>query len=233
MKLNTNRLAMLALASSLPILSAATPAIGVALSSSGILINDAKTAGNATLFDGSTVETTATGSRLHMKSGADVQLSADTRGKVFSNKIVLEKGVTQFRGGNDYEVSARSLKITGTDKDSSATVALRGRTVQVASLSGHIQVANAAGVIVANIAPGMAFDFTPQDAGASAPQDSSSNKKKAAGAAAAGGAAAGISTTTAIIAGVVVVAAVGTTAGVLATQGANNTSATGTSPGRP
>lgn len=221
-----------ALASSFTLLSAASPVIGIAFSNGSILINNARTVGNATLFDGSTVETNADGSRLHMKSGTDVELAGASRGKVFGNKIYLEKGTTQVRGGKGYEVVARSLTITGADAFSAATVTVRGQGVQVASLTGHVLVANAAGMVLANVAPGMAFDFNPQDSGASTPQSSSSGNKKAAAGAGAAGAGAGVGAGTAVVAGIVVVAAVGTTAGVLATQGANNTPTNGTSPGR-
>jgi hypothetical protein len=223
-----------ALTANLSLVSAATPAIGVAFSNGTLLINNASTVGNASLFDGSTVETSGAASRLHLKSGADVQMASESRGKVFSNRMILEKGVMELKTAGKYGIEARSLQITGTDSDATAKVSIHGATVQVASLAGHVQVASAAGVVVATIAPGMAFDFTPQDQGASAPD--ANGKKGAAGAAGAGaagaGAAAGISTTAVVVAAVVGVAAVATTAGVLASQGTTSTPANGISPGR-
>lgn len=221
-----------ALTANLSVVSAASPAIGVVFSSGNVLINNTTTMGNASLFDGSTVETNAAGSRLSLKNGAAVQLSSESRGKVFANRMVLEKGVIQFKSAGKYGVEARSLQITGTDANSSAQISIHGAAVQVASLTGHMRVANSTGVTVATIAPGMAFDFTPQDQGASAPS-SSSGKKGASGAGAAGGGAAagaGLSSTAIVIGAVVVVAAVASTVGVLASQGESNTAINGISP---
>lgn len=223
-----------ALTANLSLVSAATPAIGVAFSNGTLLINNASTVGNASIFDGSTVETNGTASRLHLKSGADVQMSSASRGKVYSNRMVLEKGVMELKAAGKYGIEARSLQITGTDSDAAAKVSIHGTTVQVASLAGHVQVANASGAVVANIAPGMAFDFTPQDQGASAP---GGNKQPppagapAGGAGAAGGA--GMSHGAVVVAAIVTVAAVGSTAGVLASQGTTNVPSNGISPGRP
>ncbi|MCU1261611.1 MAG: hypothetical protein JWO80_4496 [Bryobacterales bacterium] len=224
-----------ALTANLSLVSAATPAIGVAFSNGTLLINNASTVGNASIFDGSTVETNATASRLHLKSGADVQLSSASRGKVYSNRMVLEKGVMELKAAGKYGIEARSLQITGTDSDAAAKVSIHGTTVQVASIAGHVQVANASGAVVANIAPGMAFDFTPQDQGASAPSGGNKQTPPAAGGASGAGAGSGIglSHTGVIVAAVVVVGAVGSTAGVLASQGTTNVPPNGISPGRP
>ncbi len=225
-----------ALAAHLPLLAAASPAIGVAFSSGTILINNASTVGNASLFDGNTVETSAAASRLHLRSGADLQLAAASRGQVYADRMVLKKGVMEVKNAGKYSVDALSLHVTGTDSAAAAKISLHGGTVQVASLAGHLQVANASGAVVATIAPGMAFDFTPQDQGATAPSSGTNNKKKGAGAAGAGagaGAASGTSSGVVVAAALVGVAAVGATAGVLATQGSSNTAANGISPGRP
>jgi hypothetical protein len=221
-----------ALTANWPIVSGATPAIGVAFSNGTLLINNASTVGNASVFDGSTVETNGTASRLHLKTGADVQMSAESRGKVFSNRMVLEKGVMELKTAGKYGIEARSLQITGTDASAMAKVSIHGTTVQVASLAGHVQVASAAGIVVANIAPGMAFDFTPQDQGATAPDANANGKKKAGAGAGAAGAGAGISSGAVAVAAVIAVAAVATTTGVLASQGTSNLAPNGLSPSR-
>ncbi len=208
------------LAANLSLVSAATPAIGVAFSNGNILINHATAVGNASLFEGNVVETGDASSRLHLKNGADLQLSTESRGTFYTHRMVLEKGAVQFRASDEYGVEARNLKIIGTDIDTAARVSMHGGVVQVASLTGHVQVTNATGQLVANIAPGMAFDFAPQDQGASAPPSTPVKGAKVPAVSGTTAAAAGAAhTATLIVAGVVVVAAVGTTAGVLATNG--------------
>lgn len=166
-KVSTQTVISLSLAFQLSLVSAATPAIGVALSSGSIMINNAKAVGNASIFDGTTVETGAGSSRLQLKNGASVQLSSETRGKIYQDRLVLEKGITKVQASKPFEVDTPYLRVSGTE-NSSAQVSMRGQTVQVASLTGTLNVSNSSGVFVAKVAPGMAFDFTPADAGAAA-----------------------------------------------------------------
>ncbi|MDQ6665714.1 MAG: hypothetical protein M3Z23_15145 [Acidobacteriota bacterium] len=242
-KLSVQSLIALILTANMPFLSAANPSIGVALASGNITIDKASTPGNAPLFEGNTIETDKSASRLQLNNGVRVVLASESRGKVYRDRMILEKGSTQVTAPGNFGVAADFLRITGTDSNSSATVAMHGQTVQVASLQGTMQVANAQGVFLTKIAPGMAFDFTRQDANAgagAADQDSTNKKKKKKKtpvAAVGGGSgttigAMGASHATMVVAGIVVAAAVGTTVGVIATEGQSSPSQA-VSPARP
>ncbi len=152
-----------ALVANVGLLSAATPAIGVAISSGSVTVDNSVVPGNATLFDGNTIETGATSSRLQMKDGKLARLNAESTAKVYSDHIVLEKGLGETFG--NMGVDAKSLRIAG----DSARVSIHGNTVQVAALGAPVTVSTATGVQVANLLPGRALAFTPQDAGAMAP----------------------------------------------------------------
>jgi ferric-dicitrate binding protein FerR (iron transport regulator) len=167
MKLSAQAAISISLAVQLSLVSAATPAIGVALSSGSIMINNAKAEGNASIFDGNTIETGAASSRLQLKNGSSVQLSTSSRGKIYQDRLVLEKGGTQVQSAKPFSVDTPFVKVSGAE-NSSAKVSMHGNTVQVASLTGTLNVSNASGVFVAKVAPGMALDFSPADAGASA-----------------------------------------------------------------
>ena len=145
--------------------SANTPAIGVAITSDSLLINDARATGNATIFSGSTLQSGATAAQVRMKDGAEVSLLRDSRGKLFSDHMDLEKGSARVSG---YAVNANGLKVEA-DSASSASISMQGKTVEVASLSGNVHVFNASGMNVANLLPGRALNLTPQEAGAAAP----------------------------------------------------------------
>ena len=134
--------------------------IGILMSDGTVTINRAVTAGNATLFDGNIVETGNGGSRLHLNNGTTLQFSRYTRGTVFSDRLVLEKGAAQI-GGASYEVNARRLHIVGRD----ARVGVLGKMVEVAALSAAVRVSNARGIFVAKVEPGKILDFTPLDDG--------------------------------------------------------------------
>jgi hypothetical protein len=152
-----------ALFASTGLLPAATTGIGVVLSSGSVTVDNSVVAGNATVFDGNTVQTGATSSRLQLNNGNLVQLGAESTARVYSDHMVLEKGFGQSSGR--YGVEANSLKISG----DSAKVAIYGKTVEVAALGAPVLVSTSTGVQVANLLPGNALAFTPQDSGAMAP----------------------------------------------------------------
>lgn len=162
-KLSVQSFIALILATHIGIMPAAAPSIGVALANGNVTIDDTRTPGNAPLFEGNTIETAKTSSRLQLQNGASIQLATDSRGKVFSNHLILEKGTTQFKTSKGFEVDALSLKISGNELNSTVRVSVRGPVVQVASISGNVRVVTAKGIVVANLMPGRALEFTPQD----------------------------------------------------------------------
>ena len=152
-----------ALLTSMSVLSAATTGIGVVVSSGSVTVDNAVVASNATVFDGNTVQTGATSSRLQLNNGGIAQLGADSTARVYSDHMILEKGFGQSSG--KYGVEANTLKISG----ESAKVAIYGKTVEVAALGAPVVVSSSTGVQIANLMPGRALAFTPQDSGAMAP----------------------------------------------------------------
>ena len=155
-----------AFSSTLTLLSAATPGIGIAMSQGNILINSASTAGNATVFNGNTLETLTAASQVRLTGGAELRLASDSKGTVFSDHVYLEKGSARIAG---YSAYAKGLNVRA-EGSSSATVSMREQgVVEIAALTGNVHVFNASGVNVANLLPGRALDLRPADAGASAP----------------------------------------------------------------
>jgi len=152
--------------SSLGLLSAATSGIGIAMSEGNILINSSSAAGNATIFNGSTLETQSAASQVRLNDGARLRLASDSRGTVFSDHVDLQKGSANITG---YSANASGLNVRA-DGKASATISMRDQgVVEIAALTGSVHVFNAAGLNVANLVPGRALDLRPQDAGANAP----------------------------------------------------------------
>jgi len=158
-------LAIVTAAFSFGMAAAATPAIGVALSEGTIVVNDSQTPGNATVFNGTTLQTQRTSSQVRLKDGAQVRFDLDSRGTLFSDHVDLQQGSARI---SDYSANANGLSVRATG-DSSANVTMKGKVIEVAALTGNVQVFNAAGINVANLLPGRALDLRPQDAGANAP----------------------------------------------------------------
>ena len=94
------------------IATASTPAVGMASASAGLVLDDSRVSGNATLFSGSTVKT-ANYSRLQLKNGTRMDLGAGSKATIFENHASLESGMTEIKSGSGFELDAKSevLKI--------------------------------------------------------------------------------------------------------------------------
>ncbi len=176
MKTNHNSILPLAGAASIlltlgvsAILAAGT-AIGLAVADGSFQVDRAQVWGSSSLFEGSTVETTLTASQIQVNGGVDVRLAADSRVKVFRQKMVLEQGFTQIQAATGYAVEARSLTIATGTRETVARIKLDGaRKVTVAALGGPVEVRNGGGLLVARVETGRSLDFEPQTDGAAAP----------------------------------------------------------------
>lgn len=158
----------------LSVAMAASPVIGVATARGGIKIDSASASGNGTLFEGTSVETGRTASDLNMSNGVRMHLGSGSKGVVYGDHIVLERGESQLSSpvakAAEYRIEARSLRVHAEGPGSSGRVQLvASNRVQVAALRGNVRVTNANGIVLASLAAGRALLFEPQVAGASAP----------------------------------------------------------------
>jgi hypothetical protein len=151
--------------------AASTTIIGMASSqnSSTLTLDNSRVSGNATLFDGSTVEASGY-SRLALKNGTRMDLGAGSRVKVFANHASLDRGMSEIQSGSGFEIDANTLKIRTAGKDAIARVKLDNKTVMVTALNAPVEVINPAGLLIAKVAPGLPMSFIPQ-AGSSSASD--------------------------------------------------------------
>jgi hypothetical protein len=149
---------------------AAPPGIGTATARGQFLLDSASVQGNATLLEGSVVETRATPSVLRLQAGPRMTIGSSSRGKVYADRLVLEKGEGRLEGSRQYRIEASSLRVLPESSETIARVAYgQPGKVTVAALSGALRVTTADGVLLAKLEPGMAREFEPQGAGAAAP----------------------------------------------------------------
>lgn len=147
---------------------AGSPVIGTAITRGAFRIDNATVKGNATLFEGSVLETSTTPSSVQLASGTRFLLGADSRGHLYGDHFVLEKGFTNLEKGAGFRLIALGLTIQPDRGSSAALVSFDGaRRVRVASTGGGLRVLNSKGQIVANLAPGSALAFEPQAQGLS------------------------------------------------------------------
>jgi hypothetical protein len=85
-------------------MAVAAPPIGIVTASGHFNVEGSQVWGNATLFDGATVETSTASSELALRNGVKVQLGAGSRARVWQNRLVLEKGAAQLAAPGSFEV---------------------------------------------------------------------------------------------------------------------------------
>jgi hypothetical protein len=168
---------------SLAVLPAFSAAIGVATANGGFRVDSHAVVGNATLFEGNTLETAAASSELRLYSGIRLRLAPDSRGQVFGDRLVLEKGLGELRGGAGSRIEARGLRILADSPGAAGRVAItEAHKVQAAALAGSLRVTTADGTVVALVRPAMALEFEPQaETGAQVPFEMSGCLERRAG----------------------------------------------------
>src|SRR6476620_3699714 len=128
-------------------------AVGIGMVNAGgpFQVDHARVVGNATLFNGTLIETGKVAGDLQLNTGARMQLASESRAVVFQDRLVLERGVGQLQG-TGYKIEALTLRIVADEPVTSARVTLNGVTrVQVAALQGRVHVTNSQGLLVANL----------------------------------------------------------------------------------
>ena len=148
---------------------AAPPAIGIATARGSFRVDNSPVQGNATLFEGTTVETSAVSSSLWLKAGGQVVVGAASRSQIFTDRMVLEKGEGKMEYAPGYRLEAQNLRILPDSKGAGAQVVVRepGR-VSVTALTGQVRVTTSDGLLLARLEPGRSLEFQPQAAGAAA-----------------------------------------------------------------
>jgi hypothetical protein len=142
---------------------AATVSIGTASARGDLRIDSYSVKGNATLFDGSVVETNEASADLRLQKGAQITLSAASRGTLYSDHLVLQRGEGEIKSAGAYQLEANGLRVIPSDPSSHGVVSVKsGDVIEVASLSGSFGVTNSQGVTLANILPGHSYSFAMQ-----------------------------------------------------------------------
>ena len=83
----------------------AAPAIGLVTASGHFSVEGSEVWGNATLFDGATIETSSASSELVLRNGVKLQLGADSRAQIWQNRVVLDRGAAQLSAPATFQVS--------------------------------------------------------------------------------------------------------------------------------
>ncbi len=138
---------------------AITPPIGVASALGTFTLNDAKIEGNANVFDGSQITTSTASSQVYLRSGAMLTLGINSAATFYKDHLVLRQGATRVEGMNHYGIQAASYRVQSAEPLSEAVVRVVGGQLQVASLTGVVNVFNRQGALLSRVAAGTASAF--------------------------------------------------------------------------
>ena len=143
---------------------AGTVSIGTASARGDLRVDNYTVKGNATLFDGSVVETGQASADLRLNKGVEITMAAASRGTLYSDHIVLQQGQSELASATGtFQVQAKGLHVVPSSSSARGIVSMMpGNTVEVASLNGNLKVSNDRGIMLANILPGQSLSFAMQ-----------------------------------------------------------------------
>jgi hypothetical protein len=143
---------------------AGTVSIGTVSARGNMRVDSYTVQGNATLFDGSVVETGQATANLRLNKGAEITMSTGSKGTLYSDHLVLQQGESEVAGSTPFQLQANGLRVTANEPNARAVVSLRpDKTVEVASLNGSFGVTSEHGVLLANVRPGRVVSFAMQE----------------------------------------------------------------------
>jgi hypothetical protein len=149
-----------------PYASAGTVSIGTASARGDMRVDSYVVKGNATLFDGTVVETGQATADLRLDKGTQITMSTSSRGTLYRDRLVLQQGKSMLAASSSFQLEANGLHVTPNMPNSLGVVSLKeGNTVEVAALNGSFGVTNDHGVLLASIPAGHAALFAMQEGG--------------------------------------------------------------------
>jgi hypothetical protein len=146
--------------------AAGTVSIGTASARGDMRVDSYLVKGNATLFDGSVVETGQATVDLRLGKGTEITMATASRGTVYNDRLVLQRGQSELTASSSFQLEANGLRVTPNEPNSRGVVSLMaGNTVEVASLNGSFGVTNDHGVLLAHVRPGRMVSFAMEGGG--------------------------------------------------------------------
>jgi hypothetical protein len=138
---------------------AASPAIGVASAVGTFMVNSSEVEGNANLFDGSRIRTDKASSKVYLMSGAALVLGVNSAGVIYRDHFTLNSGAMKIDNLTGYSVRADRYDIRPAKPSSQAVVRLNRGAVEIAALSGSLNVFDNTGALLTRIGAGTASAF--------------------------------------------------------------------------
>lgn len=137
-------------------LMASNSAIGIAIVVGSIRVDNTDVRGNVTVLNGASLETNLNPSQIALRNGNRLELAADSSGKIYTDRLVLEKGIAQLHASSKYSVLANSLQVVAKRASTVRIGHLSGDTIQVSVINSEAQVLNRDSLLLASVFPSRA-----------------------------------------------------------------------------
>lgn len=150
--------------------SAGTTVIGTASVRGNMRVDGSTVQGDATVFNGTVVETDDASANLRMGHGIDVTMSKSSKGTVYSDHFVLQRGESELSAPGSFQLEANGLRVAADIPNSVAIVTMAPhKTVNVAVLAGRFKVREGDGFLLSNVLPGRPLSFAAQAPASTSP----------------------------------------------------------------
>src|SRR5215469_6261939 len=127
----------------------ASTAIGTASAHGSMLVDGYAITGNATLFDGTAVQTANNIATLRLNKGTEVRLGSDSFGMLYHDHMILKQGKTEVTTSEAFRLEASGFQVVPMENNAKVLVAVTGLgKMQVSSVAGAFKVMNARGNVV-------------------------------------------------------------------------------------
>ena len=141
----------------------ATGIVGVVVSQGQLQVNNAPVDGNANLTSGAVVRTAMAPSRVHLANGSNLTLDRNSQAKILEDRVVLERGSSQFASKNSYGLEAMGFRVSP-DAFTQVRVQAEGDRMVVSALNGGVRVTDSRGLPIARLTAGRSLSFQPSTA---------------------------------------------------------------------
>ena len=145
---------------------AANPAIGVATAVSIYLVDSLPVTGNATVADGTTLQTASAPTDVRLENGVSFRIATRSEGTLYGDHAVLRQGAARVSNFSGYPVDARGFQIRPDVPGAEAVIRLENKTVEIASIGGSVTVTDG-GAMLTRVGAGAKMSF--QQSGAASP----------------------------------------------------------------
>jgi len=141
-----------------------SPSIGSVTARGETRIDNQQVQGSGTVFDGSVVETgqsISSGADLRLANNLEITLSRDSRGTLYRDHFMLQRGTAQLGSTDSFRVQASGVVVVPTEAHSSGIVSIDpANSVTVEAKNGTLEIRNSSGASVALVRPGHPLTFS-------------------------------------------------------------------------